>query len=46
MTTTATIANALNGNTGFVAVNQSSGSGNNQANLISVATVGMTALKF
>ncbi len=44
-TTTATIANALNGNTGFVAVNQSSGSGN-QANLISVATVGASALHF
>lgn len=44
--TTATIANSLNGNTGFVAVNQASGANANQANVISVAQVGGTAFHF
>ena len=38
---TASITRSLNGNAGFAAFNQSSGSGNNQANVISLASVGL-----
>jgi len=44
--TTASISNSLNGNTGFVAVNQASGANANQANVISVAQVGGTPFHF